>query len=245
MYNIYLQKSEASRMLRFAAFLLVIFAVSAGTLASANAEKRVALVIGNSAYKHTRPLANPENDAKLIASVLSKQGFEVLQHTNLSYKAMKHAVRDFTSRLEAYGKDTVGFFYYAGHGIRVGGNNYLIPIDAKIETEAHIDIEDINSTSIMSALKIASNRPNIIVLDACRNNPYRGKFRSSARGLARMDAPIGSLIAYSTAPGEVALDGDGANSPYATALADVIAKPGLKIEEVFKRVRERVYARAG
>lgn len=208
----------------------------------AYAAKRVALVIGNSTYQHAQKLANPENDAKLIASVLRKKGFEVLEHKNLGFKAMKRAARMYTAKLRKYGKDTVGLIFFAGHGVQAEGQNFLVPINAQIENEGDIDIETISAQSLMSGVRLAGNRLNIIVLDACRNNPYRGLFRSSSRGFARMDAPVGSLLAFSTAPGTVAADGDGRNSPYSAALAQAMSEPGLKIEDVFKRVREKVYA---
>ncbi len=211
----------------------------------AHAAKRVALVIGNSTYQHAQKLTNPENDAKLIASVLRKKGLEVLEHKNLGFKAMKRAARTYSAKLRKYGKDTVGLIFFAGHGLQAEGQNFLVPIDAKIENEGDIDIETISAQSLMSGVRLAGNRLNIIVLDACRNNPYRGLFRSSSRGFARMDAPVGSLLAFSTAPGTVAADGDGRNSPYSAALAQAISEPGLKIEDVFKRVRERVYTATG
>ena len=219
--------------------LALLIVTSAGP---ASANKRVALVIGNSAYAHTQPLANPENDARLMASVLSRRGFEVLAHTNLGFKGMKRAAKAFTTKLEAYGKDTIGLIFYAGHGIQSEGRNYLVPVDAKIDKEGDIEIETISSDSLLSGVRIAGNRLNIIILDACRNNPYKGRFRSASRGLARIDAPVGSLVAFSTAPGTVAADGASANSPYTAALAKAMAVPDMKIEEVFKRVRNTVYA---
>ena len=208
----------------------------------ADVPKRLALVIGNSQYEHTQPLANPENDAKLMASTLRRQGFDVLEHTNLGFKAMKRAIRAYTTKLEASGKETVGLIFYAGHGVQVNGRNYLLPTDAQISKEGDVEIESISTQGLLSGVQIAGNRLNIIILDACRNNPYRGVFRSVSRGFARMDAPVGSLVAFSTAPGMVAADGTGANSPYTAALASAMAEPGLKIEDVFKRVRATVYA---
>ncbi len=210
-------------------------------LATPAAAKRVALVIGNSEYAHTQKLANPENDAKLIASILRRQNFEVLEHTNLGFKAMKRAIKAYTSKLEQHGKETVGLIFFAGHGIQSDGRNYLVPVDAQIAKEGDVEIETISSQALLSGVQFAGNRLNIIILDACRNNPYRGFFRSASRGFARMDAPIGSLVAFSTAPGMVATDGTGVNSPYTAALAKAMVEPGLKIEEVFKRVRATVY----
>lgn len=209
----------------------------------ARAETRLALVIGNSAYQHTSVLPNPANDARLMADRLTALGFSVVGgvQTDLDDRAMKRAIRDFTSALREAGRDAVGLVFYAGHGLQVGGANYLVPVNAQIEKEGDVAIETIDAGAMMAGLADAGNRLNIIVLDACRDNPYKGFSRSAARGLARMDAPTGSLIAFSTAPGQVAADGEGGNSPFTAALADVIATPGLKIEDVFKRTRERVY----
>ena len=208
---------------------------------AAQAESRVALVIGNSAYEHTNTLANPANDARLIASILKRQGFEVLAHENLGFKGMKRAIKAFTTKLSAGGRDTVGLMFYAGHGLQTEGVNFLVPVDANIQDESDIPLEAIDAAAVLGSIRIAGNRLNIIILDACRNNPYQGKFRSSVRGLARMDAPIGALVAYSTSPGNVAADGDAANSPYTQALAAAMVQPGLKIEDVFKRTRQAVY----
>lgn len=216
-----------------------------GMTCSASADKRVALVIGNSQYLHTQRLVNPENDARLIASILREQGFEVLDHQNLDFKGMKRAIRAYTTKLESHGKDTVGLIFYAGHGLQSDGRNYLVPVDAQIEKEGDVEIETISSQSLLSGVTFAGNRLNIIILDACRNNPYRGVFRSASRGFARMDAPVGSIVAFSTAPGTVAADGSSTNSPYTAALAKAMVEPGLKIEEAFKRVRAAVYAKTG
>lgn len=205
------------------------------------APKRVALVIGNSAYQFTSPLVNPANDARLIAEKLRATGFEVLEHTDLGHQDMRRAFANYTSRIEQYGRDTVGLIFYAGHGLQVNGQNYIMPVDARIVKEADVEVEAINASTLMRSITLSGNKLNVIILDACRNNPYRAKFRSAARGLARMDAPVGSLVAFSTAPGMVAADGDGANSPYSQSLARAITTPGLKIEDMFKRVRNDVY----
>lgn len=224
---------------------LVTLLLAIGVVSPALAAKRVALIIGNSQYKHTQKLTNPENDSRLIASILRKQGFEVLEHQNLDFKSMKRAIKAYTSKLEEHGKQTIGLVFYAGHGVQSGGRNYLVPVDAQIAKEGDVEIETISSQALLSGVRIAGNRLNIIILDACRNNPYRGIFRSASRGFTRMDAPIGSLVAFSTAPGTVAADGSGTNSPYTAALARAMVEPGLKIEDVFKRTRATVYAATG
>ena len=209
--------------------------------AAATDEARIALVIGNSKYK-TSPLRNPVNDARLMAKTLRSLGFEVIERTDATQKAMKQAMRRFSRQLSKAGDNAVGLFYYAGHGVQVDGRNYLIPIDANIELEGDVDIESIDANSVLRAMDQARARVNFVILDACRNNPFARGFRSATRGLARMDAPSGSLIAYATAPGDVAVDGDGVNSPYTAALAKSMQTPGVPAELMFKQVRLDVQA---
>ena len=207
--------------------------------AEAWAAERIALVIGNAGYD-ADPLANPVNDARLMSAALRTQGFTVSESLDVGQVAIKEAIRDFGNQLEAAGQDTVGLFYYAGHGVQVDGENYLIPIDAPIEDEADVDIYGVPASNVLKTLGQAGNNLNIIVLDACRNNPFVRSFRGRQRGLALMNAPTGTLIAYSTAPGQVAADGDGANSPYTLALARNLGRPGVPIELMFKGVRDAV-----
>ncbi len=185
-------------------------------LAATAPEPRVALVIGNSAYQNT-PLANPANDARLMAATLRGVGFEVIELIDADQKAMKRAIVEFGDRLETAGSEAVGLFFYAGHGLQVNGENFLVPLSAEIEREKHVAIEAVSATWVLTQMEYAGNRTNFVILDACRNNPLVRRFRSPARGLARMDAPRGSLIAYSTAPGEVAADGKRANTPMVLA----------------------------
>jgi uncharacterized caspase-like protein len=208
------------------------------------AEKRVALVIGNSAYA-SAPLRNPSSDARLMGQSLQAAGFDVAVLVDVDQKGMKRAILDLGARIEAAGKDTVGLFYYAGHGVQVAGNNYLIPVDAQIEHERDIAVEAVPASDVSDMLAFAQNRLNLVVLDACRNNPFASGSRSGTRGLARMDAPAGTLIAYATAPGDVALDGDAANSPYTRALSAAIREPGLPVEMVFKQTRLSVQNETG
>jgi len=214
-------------------FFLVLFA---GAAFAEDANNRVALVIGNSAYKRSA-LANPVNDAKLMAAKLKAQGFEVFASYDAGQRDMKRAVQGFSATLRERGKDVVAFIFYAGHGVQVKGENYLIPVDEQIKSEADVDIDAVSLSSIMSMLENTQTRLAIVVLDACRDNPF-GYARGGQRGLARVDAPSGSLVAFSTAPSKAALDGpDGGNSYFTAALAQAMAEPGLKIEEVFKKVR--------
>ena len=199
-------------------------------------KNRVALVIGNAAYSRAA-LANPVHDAKLMAERLKAQGFEVSASYDAGQRDMKRAVQSFAAALRERGKDAVAFIFYAGHGVQVKGENYLIPVDEQIKSEGDVDIDAVSLSSIMSMLENTQTRLAIVVLDACRDNPF-GYGRGGLRGLARVDAPSGSLVAFSTAPGKAALDGpDGVNSHYTAALAQAMAEPGLKIEEVFKKVR--------
>jgi len=195
--------------------------------------QRVALVIGNSAYA-TSPLKNPVNDARGVTKALQGLGFEVIYKENLGQNDMKRAVRAFGEKIRSGG---IGLFYYAGHGVQVNGVNYLVPVDAKIESEEEVEYECVDAGFVLAQLDSAKNRLNIVILDACRNNPFARSFRSASRGLAQMDAPSGTLIAYATAPGSVASDGTGENGLYTQELLKSMQTPGVGIEEVFKRVR--------
>lgn len=205
------------------------------------AEERIALVIGNSAYADS-PLVNPVNDAKLMAGALRAQGFEVIERLDVGQTDMKLAIVDFGAKLDAARGEAVGLFYYAGHGVQVNGHNYLIPVDAPIENESHVGVFAVSAEEVLEVVAYGRARINLIVLDACRNNPFARSFRAATRGLATMSAPTGTLIAYSTAPGQTALDGDGVNSPYTAALARAIAEPGVPLEKIFKNVRDTVLA---
>lgn len=199
-------------------------------------EARIALVIGNSEYANG-PLTNPANDAKMIAESLGSLGFDVVSRRNADQTTMKRAIQDFGARLERAGSGAVGLFYYAGHGVQLNGRNYLIPTSAHIEREGDVEIEAVSADWVIEQMRYARNRLNIVVLDACRNNPFARSMRSADRGLAVMDAPAGILIAYSTAPGSVAADGDARNSPYTEALARAMRDVHEPVEQVFKKVR--------
>lgn len=230
------------RLLRPFIFLLAFVAALGISISAALAEKRVALVIGNGNYPKVGRLANPPNDAKLIASTLRQLGFDVIERVDANQKSMKKAIKAFGNKLSDAGKDAVGLFYYAGHGVQVGGTNYMIPVRADIEDEADVDIEAVSANAVQGNMAFAGNRLNIIIMDACRNNPFKRGFRSASRGLARMDASKGTLIAYATGPGDVAADGKGKNSPYTTALSKALLLPGLTVERAFKQVRNTVIA---
>lgn len=220
-------------------FLLMLLIILYG--GNCYAATKIALVIGNGAYRDS-PLKNPVNDADLIEKTLIALDFEVVKHLDASQKNIKRAIRDFGDKLEQAGNDSIGLFYYSGHGIQTNGTNYLIPINAQIRRESDVGIEAVPASSVLDVLDYARNRLNFVILDACRNNPFARSFRSADRGLARMSAPQGTLVAYATAPGEVARDGDGKNSPYTSALTKMMTKPNLAVEQMFKIVRREVMA---
>lgn len=222
----------------FLVWALALGLTVAGTTAAAQ-EHRVALVIGNADYR-TAPLKNPVNDARAMASTLRNLGFEVLTTENAGRKAMLQKLREFRDRLRP---ESVALFYYAGHGIQVKGQNYLIPADAVVRSEAEIDEESVNLAHLLERLDEAKNAMNIVILDACRDNPFQRSFRSASRGLAQVDAPTGTLIAYATAPGRTAADGDGTNGLYTEEILRALRVPGLKVEDVLKRVRANVVRR--
>lgn len=196
-------------------------------------ESRVALVIGNKSYEHS-PLTNPVNDAKAMADALRDKGFDVLYGADLSQNDMKRIIDNFGEKIRNGG---VGLFYYSGHGIQIKGRNYLIPVSARITSEDDVEYESVDVGRVLAKMDAAHNRLNIVVLDACRNNPFARSFRSMNQGLASIDAPSGTLIAYATSPGSVASDGAGANGLYTQQLLNYMRTPGLSIEQVFKQVR--------
>jgi Caspase domain len=200
-------------------------------------ERRLALVIGNAAYPFA-PLRNSLNDARDFAAALKDSGFDVTILENAKLRDTRNALRDFGDRLKAQGG--VGLFYYAGHGMQVKGRNYLIPVAAQIEREDEVEFESLDANQVLEKLDSAGNRFNIVILDACRNNPFARAFRSSTQGLAQMDAPSGAVVAFATSPGSVASDGAGRNGLYTQYLIENVQRPGLKIEEVFKQVRASV-----
>jgi uncharacterized caspase-like protein len=211
--------------------------------AAALADARVALIIGNGDYGgDLGTLKNPTNDAALMADTLKGLGFDVALVENADQKAMKRAIREFGQKLRNTGTGGIGLFYYAGHGLQVDGENYLLPIGAQIEAEGDVELEAVSANSVLSQMQYAGNAVNLVFLDACRNNPLARNFRSSTRGLARVDAPRGSFVGYSTAPGDVSTDGDADNSPYTLALVDAIKQPGTSIEEAHRAVRAKVLA---
>ncbi len=202
---------------------------------SALAERRVALVIGNAAYPGAGALKNPANDARDIAARLKRLGFEVIVRTDVRQKEMLRSLTEFGDKVQA---GTEALFFYAGHGMQVRGKNYLIPIDAEIRSESSVSSEAVDVDQLLD--KLSPARLSLVILDACRNNPFERRFRGGGQGLAQINAPTGTLIAYATAPGKVAADGEGRNGLYTAELLAAMDLPGIKIEDVFKRVRGNV-----
>ncbi|MEY9164643.1 putative caspase-like protein [Sinorhizobium fredii] len=222
-------------------FLVVLLA---GISSDAVAEKRVALIIGNSAYQHAPQLTNPDNDASDMASKLTGLGFEVFTGRDLDLTEMRRSIRDFVGKLE--GAD-MALFFYAGHGVQVSGDNYLIPIDARLTSYNDLDFEALPIELVLSAMERNAS-VNLVFLDACRDNPLAETLarsmgtRSAAvgRGLAKLGTGLGSLIAFATQPGNVALDGIGRNSPFTTALLKHLGTPGQSITDDLIAVRRAV-----
>lgn len=198
---------------------------------------RIALVIGNAAYKRD-PLTNPVNDARAMSTSLRQLGFKVISLENASQKQMFEAVRQFGDQL----KGGVGLFYYAGHGVQVKGRNFLVPVDAEIAAEDEVAYKTFDVNAVLEKMETAKNPLNIVILDACRNNPFvsRGMRSGAGGGLAQMDAPTGAIIAFATAPGAEASDGASGNGLYTGELLRYMNTPGLKVEDVFKRTRVAV-----
>jgi len=201
-------------------------------------EKRIALVIGNGNY-NSGILANPENDARAMTDALQKLGFSVSEYENLNQVQIKKVIDDFGLRLK--GND-IGLFYYAGHGIQAKGYNYLIPVDAQMKTEEQVEYDCVRADRILALMETSGTKVNIIILDACRNNPFERSWTRSAtgKGLAFMSAPRGTLIAYATAPGSTASDGAGKNGLYTSALLESIQIPDITIIQMFQNVRNIV-----
>ena len=204
----------------------------------AEIEKRTALVIGNSEYK-IGSLRNPVNDAQDMGATLTKLGFDVTLKLNAGQEQMEQAISEFGRQLYQGG---VGLFYYAGHGVQVGGENYLIPVNATIESESDVRYKAVNMGQVLGKMGEARNGLNIVILDACRDNPFAKEFRSSSRGLAVVNSASvkGTLVAYATSPGKVASDGSDRNGLYTKHLLQHIGTPGIPVEQVFKRVLQGV-----
>lgn len=212
--------------------------------ANALAEKRVALVIGNSAYQHVPQLANPRNDAADMAAKLEGLGFDVVSGEDLDFASMRNAAREFTKKLE--GAD-LSLFFYAGHGLQVNGSNFMAPVDAQLASYNDLDYETLPMDLIVTAME-RNTKVNLVFLDACRDNPLAENLARSmgtrsgsvGRGLSKLGTGVGSLIAFATQPGNVALDGEGRNSPFTTALLKHLGTPGQSVTDDLILVRKEV-----
>lgn len=224
--------------------ILCILAAILIWVVPAYAERRVALVIGNSAYEHVPQLANPKNDAADMATKLEELGFEVVFGENLDLMAMRTVARKFIKQIETA---DLSLFFYAGHGLQVNGSNYMAPVDAQLASYSDLDFEALPMDLVLSAME-RSTKVNLVFLDACRDNPLAENLarsmgtRSSAvgRGLAKLGSGVGSLIAFATQPGNVALDGEGRNSPFTTALLKHLGTPGQSVTDDLIQVRKEV-----
>jgi WD40 repeat protein len=201
-------------------------------------QKRIALLIGNGTYLNSS-LANPENDAREFKNALLQFGFEVLEFENLNQSQMKKAIDEFGQKLKNY---DVGLFYYAGHGIQSKGYNYLIPVDASLSSELQVEYDCVQADRVLGVMEASGTKVNILILDACRNNPFERSWTRavSGKGLAYMNAPSGTLIAYATAPGSTASDGSGKNGLYTSAILESIKIPNITILQMFQNVRSIV-----
>lgn len=233
-------------MLRFAFLVLTVAMLVLGSISESFAEKRVALVIGNSTYKHTQFLPNPKNDAVAIAAMLKQIGFEsVTVKTDLGVDGMRKALRDFGDAAD--GADTAVVFF-AGHGLELGSENYLVPIDARLRKDRHLQFEAVKLSSALRSVE-GAKRLRLVMLDACRNNPFAASMRLSAgtkrsvtRGFSRVEPEGDVLVAYASRHGTTADDGSGKHSPYTNALLTHMAEPGIDIRLMLGKVRDNVRA---
>ena len=232
-------------------FPLALLLVSLLCSLPAAAEKRVALVVGNSNYAQVGTLTNPANDANDIASALKASGFEVILGIDVDKRGFDTKVRDFADLLE---DADAAIFFYAGHGLQVAGRNFLLPVDARVQTERDLDFDAVNLDFVLKQMELGrADKTNIVFLDACRDNPFARNLArtmgtrsaSIGKGLAQVDTGVGTFIAYSTQPGNVALDGTGRNSPFTAALAKRVREPDRNLTSVMIEVRKDVLAATG
>jgi uncharacterized caspase-like protein len=244
------QTREADAM-SCARILLALIASCMLLVLPASAEKRVALVVGNSAYKDVPSLPNPVNDANDVASALKASGFDVVLGIDVDKRDFDSRIRSFTQLLETA---DVAVLFYAGHGLQVGGRNFLIPVDAKLQSERELDFDAVSLDFILKQMELGrADKTNIVFLDACRDNPFAGNLARSmgtrsasiGKGLAQAETGVGTFIAYSTQPGNVAVDGKGRNSPFTAALTKNIKESNNNLTSVMIEVRKDVLAATG
>jgi uncharacterized caspase-like protein len=226
---------------RYLGVIAMLACGAMGAMTPALAQSRMALVIGNSAYQSVTALTNPAHDAQAVAQILNSAGFDVVLALDLTQAGMRQTIQEFAASVAGKGADNIALVYYAGHGLQIDGENFLVPVDAAIQQEGDVAANTFALADLMKALEAVPSSARIVILDACRNNPFTAIQKATGRGLAIVDAPDGSIVAYSTAPGSEALDGTGNNSPYTSALVETVKQPGLPIEQLFKEVRLRVH----
>lgn len=232
----------------FQVIILCLICLSAIALPGHAKESRFALLIGNSRYTDATPLRNPENDIRLVGASLRQVGFEVFGVENLSADDMQLTLERFVDEVKTT-KNPVVLIYFAGHGVALSGRNYLLPVDVNTGSSEDLSASSLTASDVLDAIGALDPKLQILILDACRNDPFGNASRSLGRGLAEMSAAssgatdLGTLIAFSTSPGNIARDGDTGSSPYASALAEALLIPGLSIETMFKRVRRTVQKR--
>ena len=223
--------------MRYALGLLLVVVIAFGSAMAAE-QKHVALVIGNANYGDFGQLKNPVNDAIDISSKLDSLGFEVITLIDANKRKMKQGIRNFTRKL---GSNSVALFYFAGHGVEIKGRNYLVPVNADIQSEADVEFEAVDAGRVLAHMGDSDSMLKMAILDACRNNPFNSSFRSATRGLVRMNVPTGTLLMYATRPGDVAADGEGRNGVFTQHFLASLDEPGLEAYGVFKRTATQVF----
>lgn len=215
---------------------LLVLLMATATFSLKAQQRRIALVIGNGAYTHSGSLKNPVNDAEVMANTLESLGFTVIKELNADKSKMEKVIYEFSRRLNDY---NVALFYYAGHGIQVGGRNFLLPTDAVLEDKIAAEFEAVDVSKVVSQFERYPNNTNIVILDACRNNPFKSFSRGGESGFSAIPAPSGTIIAYATAEGSTASDGVDDNGLYTSVLTEEMKKP-QRIEDVFINTRIKV-----
>jgi hypothetical protein len=238
-------RSGRLQMLRQISFACATLAALTVCAVPASAQDRFALVIGNANYKSVTALSNPARDAEAVGTLLKDAGFQVTAALDLDKSNMSKVIRFFTSSIAEKPENTVALIYFAGHGVQVDGENFLVPVDATIAREADVPLEAMRMGDLMSMLETVRAKTRIVILDACRDNPFDDISKTAPRGLAMVNAPAGTLLAYSTSPGHTADDGSAGNSPFAQALLKSARQPGLPIETALKNVRLAVHGATG
>lgn len=231
----YLRRSAIRRLSTVLFVVFIFFPFMAVSQELSSFKQRTALVIGNESYRHLTSLNNPGNDAKDMCAVLKKLNYKTTCLLNTpTRRELRNAIQLFVADAKNGGET---FFYYAGHGVQSHGENYLIPVEANIVSEPDVDFEGVGLSYLLQSLAVARTSPNIIILDACRNNPFGSSSRFFlSKGLARVDPPVGTMLAYATSPNKVAMDGVGRNGLFTKHLLAHLAIPGVPLDEMFRKI---------